>query len=230
MTPLDRLSNGDLAAINAKYDWLTGTKDRVGRVLGSRDKVFHIPDGKVRIADEKIGLAGKSVVEFGCLEGAQTVSLCGLAANVVAIDGRLPNLEKTEARCALYGHSPTLVMMDLEDHAPEPADVYFHSGVLYHLANPVDHLLRICPNTKAMLLDTHHVKAPKAKYQAKDGKEYACGLYPELVGHPKSGLSKTARWLELDDIVAILGQFFGSVEVIRSEQERYGLRATIVAK
>lgn len=230
MIPLDLLTDETLKALNGRYGWVTGTPDSNGRVLGSRAALFQIPDEKVRVAEARIGLSGKTVVEFGCLEGAETIGLCRMAAGVTAIEGRPENVEKTRVRCALYDVNPVVKQADLETELPPGADVFFHSGVLYHLEDPVGHLLRICPLTRAMLLDTHHAKSPAGRYTCPvDGAEYRCGRYSELE-HPKSGLRKTARWLGLGDITSTLGRFFSDVEVVRDEKERYGHRTTIVAK
>jgi methyltransferase family protein len=228
--PIDSLTDIQLEAINKRYGWLTGTRDSKGRVLGNPGVVFDIPERRVEIAHKAVCLTGKTVVEFGSLEGGHTVALCRLAGKVVCLEGRDKNIEKTRERCRLYGVTPEIVKADLEYDIPPKADVFFHSGVLYHLQDPVGHLIKLRDLTDAIVLDTHHVKDPTVKYECPiDGKLYDCWLYNEPSSNPKAGLRPFSRWLALKDIVGLLSQWFSKVEVARDEKERNGPRATIVA-
>jgi hypothetical protein len=228
--PIDQLTDQELEAVEKAHVWVTGTADSKGRILGRRGNVYPIPERRVVIAQERIGLSGKTVVEFGSLEGAHTVALCQLATRVIALEARDENIVKTRVRCGLYGASPEIVKMDVENGTPPPADVYFHSGVLYHLQDPVGHLLRVMRSASEMVVDTHHTREPNTGYTcAANGKSYPCWLYKEPSSGYKAGLRPFSRWLRLQDIVAVLGERFKKVEVARDEPERNGLRATIVA-
>lgn len=230
-TPLDSLSTSELAAVNKRYGWLCGTRDSKGRVLGNKDKVFDIPDWKVSAAIRHLGLAGKGVVEFGCCEGAHTVALCQAADHVTGLEGRPENVEKTLVRLRLYGQDAHVLRADLETELPPAADLFFHSGVLYHLQDPVGHLRRIAPLAPELFLDTHYVKTPNGHYRCGvDGQEYPCWLFGETVKHPKAGLRSFARWLPLDSLLGVLNDLFSDVEVIRYPQERNGPRVSIVAR
>jgi tRNA (mo5U34)-methyltransferase len=228
--PIDALDDEALREINTRHAWVTGTADSRGRVLGRPERILAIPDSKVAIARDRIGLSGKTVVEFGCLEGSHTVALCLLARHVVALEAREENIARTRIRCGLYGAVPEILKMDLETHLPPPADVFFHSGVLYHLKDPVGHLLNISPLTDAMLLDTHYADTPREKYVCpNDKKTYRCLIYREDVHSCKSGMRPFSRWLGLADLVGTLKGRFKRVEVVDDRQERNGRRATMVA-
>lgn len=229
--PIDELSDADLAKINKDHSWVTMTVDAHGRRLGRGERVFEIPDFRVRFVKEHLGLAGKSVVEFGCLEGAHTVALAREAKSVTAVEGRASNLERAKLRCRLYGAKAMFMQADVEAFVPPAADLYFHCGVLYHLKDPVSHLLRISKLTKELFLDTHYTKGPTGKYECpEDGQTYPCYVYGEAPAGAKAGLGDTARWLRLPDILDILKRSFQDVKVLRDEKERNGLRVSLVAK
>lgn len=228
--PIDVLTDEELLAIEKAHSWVTGTADSNKRILGRRENLFEIPERTVLIAIEKIGLAGKKVVEFGPLEGAHTVALCQVAASVIALEARDENIEKTRIRCKLYGVSAELVKMDVETQTPPEADVYFHSGVLYHLEDPVSHLIKIMGLTREIVLDTHHALEPDVSYPCTvNGKFYPCWIYQEPKKGCKAGMSPFSRWLKLKDIVTLLESRFSRVEVVRDEIERNGPRATLIA-
>lgn len=229
--PLDDLPDAELASLNKQYLWVSGTLDSRGRILGREENLYPFPHPKITAALNHLSLAGKSVVEFGGLEGAHTIELCRAAREVTTIEARQPNIDKMNVRCALYGVSPTIVKADVEKTLPPAADVFFHSGVLYHLQDPVAHLLRICPLTRELLLDTHHTKAPNTSYVCPvNGKRYDCWVYGENQAGFKSGLRDFSRWLRLSDIAAILREFFHSVEFADSVLEKNGPRTTLIAK
>jgi tRNA (mo5U34)-methyltransferase len=228
--PIDELTDQELSEIERAHVWVTGTADSKGRVLGRRSALYQIPERRVVIANEMVGLAGKTVVEFGSLEGAHTIALCRAASRVIALEARAENIEKTKVRCRLYGAFPEIVKMDVERETPPEADMYFHSGVLYHLQDPVSHLLTIMGRAKEIVLDTHHAENATDTYMcATNGKSYPCWIYNEPPSGYKAGLSRFSRWLRLTDIVTTLSERFRRVEVARDEIERNGPRATIVA-
>lgn len=229
VTPLDSLSDTELAALNRRFGWVCATTDARGRVFGA-GKPFQMPERKILIAEDKLGLKGKTVVEFGALEGCHTVSLAQRAKSVIALEGQNENVEKIKVRTRMYGVSVDVRRMDLETDTPPGADLYFNSGVLYHLQDPAAHLTRISAGAKELLLDTHYVKDPPKTYTSANGGTYPCSLYHEHPGAARSGLRSFSRWLGLPAIVDILKSHYIKVEVVRDENERNGPRVTIVAK
>lgn len=230
VNPIDILSNEDLDRYNRKYSWVSGTRDARGRVLGNPKRVMEIPERRVTLAHEALSLRGKTVTEFGCLEGGHTVALCALASKVVAIDARKENVDKTALRCKLYGVSAEVRQVDVEKETPAASDVFFHSGVLYHLEDPVSHLMRISAVAKELFLDTHHAKATSESYKAAvNGQVYGFKRAQEI-SHPRSGMGSFARWIPLDTILNTLGWAYKDVKVLRNEKEPAGPRVSIACR
>lgn len=224
------LTDAELGELNCRLGWICGTRDKKGRIVGSRKRMYELPDRRFVLADKSLGVAGKNVVEFGCLEGCHTVSLAGTAKSVVALDYQADNLEKSRVRCELYGVSADFRRIDLEDALPPAADFFFHSGVLYHLKDPVTHLHRISPLCRELFLDTHHTPTADSRYTAKfDGKPYACRVYGEPKD-PRAGAGGFSRWLGLGQIMAILSGYFTRVSILRNDNERNGPRVSIAAR
>lgn len=229
MPLIEDLSDLDLTKLNGSYDWVCGTRDGRGRILGNKSRVYEVPERRVVMVETSLGLVNKTVVEFGCLEGCHTVAIARRARYVTAIDFQDKNIEKSRLRCKLYGVSPTFIKLDVETQNPPPADLFFHSGVLYHLQDPISHLIRISPLTKEIFLDTHHTRKAEGRYVAAvDGKEYPFTHHVEEV-HPRSGKGRFSRWITLDTIVSTLKRFFRKVVIVRDEDERNGALATIAA-
>jgi len=232
--PVDRLTDQELEEVNRKHPWVTATRDAKGRLVGRPGHpgaIFDIPERRVEIARDKLGLSGKRVVEFGSLEGGHTLGLLACGAEVTAIEGRAENVEKTRVRCALYGWKVDVRRIDVERDPIPSGDLFFHSGVLYHLEDPVAHLAMIAPLAPELLLDTHHAKRVDRRYVSRfEAKEYEVLGYKEPTGAFKAGLRPLSRWLPLDTLTGLLRRFYGQVEVVRNERSRNGPRATIVCK
>lgn len=228
--PVDLLSDAELVAINRKHTWVTATYDAKRRIVGTArpDFLFEVPERRVVIAQDKLGLKGKRVVEFGSLEGSHTIGLFSCGATVLALEARDENIAKTKERCRLYGFDVKVQKCDVENDPIPSADLFFHSGVLYHLQDPVHHLRRIAPLAPQMLLDLHHAAKADTSYVSTDGKTYPCQIYKEPLGGYKSGLRPISRWLPLDTLVTVLKGLYANVEVVRNEMERNGPRATLV--
>jgi len=106
-------------------------------------------------------------------------------------------------------------------------------GVLYHLKDPVRHLLEIGRYIRAgVMLDTHYAEEAEARltYQV-DGREFRYKRYGEL-GHEDvfSGLYPHSKWLPLPTIVSLLEETgFGRVDVVETRAERNGPRVLLFA-
>ena len=154
---VERLSDGDLRALNEMLPWNAFVVDGGGRPFGrpawsgKRVEPQQVPDPRIVRFDERFGLAGKTVLEIGCFEGLHTAALCERAGAVTAVDARIENVVKTIVRCAFMGHGPAVMLDDVD--SPEStlpqADVCHHVGVLYHLADPIAHLRRLAPQFAA---------------------------------------------------------------------------------
>jgi SAM-dependent methyltransferase len=240
---VDPLSDGDLAELNGLFRWNSFTLDRHGRRFGGvawqgkRDQPQVIPDRRIVLMHERFELADKHVLEFGCFEGIHTIGLSRFSGRVTAVDGRIENVAKTIVRTALYGCYPTVFKYDVEAVPANAdllgADVLHHVGVLYHLSDPVRHLLELGRYIRlGVMLDTHYAADGESRLSYEvQGKGYRYKPYREL-GHQDafSGLYPHSKWLPLDAIVALLQETgFRRVEVVEARQERNGPRVLLFA-
>jgi tRNA (mo5U34)-methyltransferase len=241
---VDPLSDEDLSRLNELLPWKAFTADRHGRRFGGvawrgkRDQPGPVPDRRTVILDQYFKLADKHVLEFGCFEGIHTVGLLRYAAQVTAVDARIENVAKTIVRTALYGYHPRVFVHDVDrvpasyDHLQ--ADVLHHVGVLYHLRDPVRHLLEIGRYIRlGLMLDTHYATEAAARetYDV-NGREYRYQLFQEQ-GRADvfSGLGPSSKWLTLDVISSLLREAgFSDVEVVETRAERNGPRVLLIAR
>ena len=241
---VEPLSDQDLRELNRLLDWKCFVADSRGRRFGNaawagkRCEPQAVPDPKHPLLDEWFKLSDKHVLEIGCFEGVHTVSLCGLARQVTAVDSRIENVVKTIVRCAFFDRHPTVFKCDVEAR-PLPferlrADVVHHVGVLYHLRDPATHLLELGQLANVgLMLDTHYADETEAteSYEAA-GRAFHYKRYQEF-GHadPFSGMYDHSKWLTLDTIVSLLNEAgFAEVEAIERRVERNGPRALIMAR
>lgn len=106
-------------------------------------------------------LAGKTVVDIGCLEGAFTAEFARLGAALsVGIEPRKESFDRCEIVRKLTGLSNLrFIQADLKDELPKwegQFDVVFMAGLLYHVSDPYAALrlvYRACRETA--LIDTH---------------------------------------------------------------------------
>jgi tRNA (mo5U34)-methyltransferase len=159
------------------------------------------------------------------------------AKKVTAVDARIENVVKTLARCALFGYSPTVFTCDVEAGFTElikvDADIACHIGVLYHLKDPVRHLLGLSTLVhQGVLLDTHYATEEETqKAYDVNGKSYRYKKYREINASVFAGIHDHAKWLRLDDIVRLLSESgFEHVEIIETRRERNGARALLLAE
>jgi len=240
---VDLLSDEDLAELNSLLRWHAFVVDRHGRPFGGvawqgkRDHPQMIPDRRIVLMQERFGLANKHVLEVGCFEGIHTVGIEKFAARVTAVDGRIENVLKTIVRASLYGCYPTVFKCDVEKVPADPAllhaDVLHHVGVLYHLKDPVRHLLDIGRYIRTgVMLDTHYATEDDAKsFYEVDGRKFRYKYYREF-GHKDvfSGLHPHSKWLPLDTIVTLLQETgFDRVDIVETRQERNGPRVLLFA-
>jgi 2-polyprenyl-3-methyl-5-hydroxy-6-metoxy-1,4-benzoquinol methylase len=241
---VDPLSDDDLSRLNDLLPWKAFTVDRHGRRFGGvawqgkRDQPQPVPDRRALLLDERFRLADKHVLEFGCFEGIHTVGLMRFAAEVTAVDGRIENVVKTILRTALYGYHPRVFLHDVDqvpaDYNHLQADVLHHVGVLYHLRDPVRHLLEIGRYIRwGVMLDTHYALDEEAQLEYEvNGRAYRYKLFQER-GRADvfSGLGTSSKWLPLDVITDLLEQSgFGNVEVVETRHERNGPRVLLIAR
>jgi hypothetical protein len=242
---VDFLEQKYLNELNEILPWQCFTVDDHGRAFGApssdvkRAKPQPIPDKRIADLNRKFNLREKTVLEVGCFEGVHTLGLCKYAKTVKAVDSRIENLVKTMVRVGFYQKSAQVFFCDLEKISASDidrlkCDVLHHVGVLYHLSNPVEHLIQAAQFTsEAIFLDTH-IASPgmlDSEYKTSLG-VFRYHRYNEH-GYKDafSGMKDHAKWLSLEDLRKILTQVsFKSIEVIEERLERNGPRVTLLAK
>ena len=240
---IDSLSDDDLIKLNGLLRWNCFVADRHGRRFGNsawpgkRSEPQVVPDHRILLMNERFNLSDKHVLEFGCFEGIHTIGLSMYAKKVTAIDARIENVVKTMVRCAFFGFRPTIFRCNVEEAMPDAvlvdADVACHIGVLYHLKDPVRHLLELSSCIRdGVLLDTHYATEEEAqKAYEVNGKVYRYKEYRERNSSVFAGVYDHAKWLRLPDIVQLLSNSdFKSVEVVETRKERNGDRALLLAE
>lgn len=241
---IDSLSDDQLEEVNRALNWNCFVVDGRGRRFGDfyspgkRDVPQPLPDRKITLFHERVGLSSKHVLEIGCFEGVHTVALCRLAGRVTAIDSRVEHIIKTLVRVGFADLSARVFCCNVEE-GPYPYDLLasdccFHSGVLYHLADPVKHLERLSESlSDAMLLDTH--VAPRGvlleTYEC-SGRTYKYWTYREDdLRAPFAGMSPSAKWLTRESLFSALAQVgFRRVEILSESIQRNGPRVALIAR
>jgi tRNA (mo5U34)-methyltransferase len=241
---VDTLSDEDLSRLNELLDWQCFTADSQGRRFGSaawkgkRTEPQVIPDRRIVLLNDHFDLSDKHVLEIGCFEGVHTIGLAKYARQVTAVDSRIENVVRTIVRCSFFGFAPRVFKCDVEGETLPikwlSSDILHHVGVLYHLKDPVRHLLRIGQYVRlGLMLDTHYCRDEQADqtYEV----EQRTYRYREYTEHgltdPFSGMHQHAKWLRQDDIITVLRQSgFQQVDVIETREERNGPRLLLIAK
>ena len=241
--PVEHLADHDLELVNAMLPWTCFTADSQGRRFGQaarkgkRDTPQVIPDKRIIRMAKEFDMGNGRVLEVGCYEGIHTAALCMNAAKVYAIDSRIENVIKTTVRCNLLGFQPTVKVcnLELDEHVKQLPQVEFihHVGVLYHISNPVKHLLDLAGFAdQGIMLDTHYATEEMAKdsYEL-EGNEYRYYRYGEFGRKDVfSGMEDHSKWLLKNQILNILDNAgFSEIKVINDEQQRNGPRVTLFA-
>ena len=241
---VDYLSDEDLKELNQILRWNCFTADSRGRRFGrrawsgKRETPQIIPDIRIVQMNNEFNLADKHLLEIGCFEGIHTIGLSRYAAKVTAIDSRIENVVKTIVRCAMFGCHPTVFKCDLENPSdvlrlPE-VDLLHHVGVLYHLVDPVTHILDLGRYVKhGIMLDTHVARPGEAtlSYTVGDRSFKYRKLNEGGKAEVFSGMGSHAKWLTLKSLISLLEEAgFTNTRVLEERDERNGARVLILGK
>lgn len=238
---LNQLGDDDLSRLNNILPWKCFTVDSKGRKFGKeawagkRSDPQVIPDERIIKLNNIFNLQDKTVLEIGSFEGVHTIGLSMYGAKVTAVDSRIENVVKTIVRCGMYSFTPICYVCNVEDENDFENlpiyDVIHHVGVLYHLRDPIDHLIKIKSKAKnGMLLDTHY-----ATHEILNGEYTSNGKTYKYYRHDEggrdevfSGMHDHAKWLLLQDIIdLLLAAGFKKFTIEKNELQRNGPRACI---
>lgn len=235
------LTDQQLQDFQQAVAWKTGLRLPDGRVLGVSGKRGKVTDGldpRVRLVLERLQPAGKTVLEVGSCEGIHTVQLAAVCKQVVGLEVRPHNIVCALARAFVHDvHNARFLLHDVRhlDDRCGPLDIVFHVGVLYHLDDPVSHLMRVAALAPDLVLDTHYANDSlpwepvelswgERRYR---GKKYREGGWADVF----SGVEPTAVWLQREDLLRLLADAgFETTEVVDDRQERNGPRLTLLAR
>ena len=189
---LDLLPDEQLIELNDILHWNSFVVDGRGRRFGhaashAKGKLpQRFPNKRTRLMHDTFNLQGRTVLEVGCFEGVHTLGLCALGAQVTAVDSRVENVVKAIVRTVFFDVHPRIFVCNVE-RRPLPVDLLtaeyrHHVGVLYHLKDPVSHLLDLGKLiSRGLLLDTHYALEEEAveRYEA-GGESFAFRSYGEF--------------------------------------------------
>lgn len=243
---------GSLDTLNCLLPWSSYNVLEGSTVLGSaytsqkRIKPHKIPDLHINVLQERCNLSECSAIELGCFEGHYTASLATICKKVYGLDSRIENVIKTLVRCWFFGLedkvSVDLINLETDNlvnfyqtrYQIETIDLVHHRGVLYHLADPVAHLIdvsKLC--NKYLYLHTQYAAREQAvtDYESPLGKYQVFAYKEKTINYaPFAGMVPQAIWLQKSDLFGILNQLgFTQIEEISDTQERNGSRIELIA-
>lgn len=145
------------------------------------------------------------VLKPGPYNGRNTVRLAKASQFVLAIEPRRENIKATCDR--MVGACNWALIDGRADNLERfhAFDLVFHSGVFYHLADPIAHWRRLVSRFRRVWLNTHYAKDAIAdvERQGFDG-----WIYPEPVNGRRAGLDPGSFWLTRECLLRLLRESF----------------------
>ncbi|MDP9488063.1 MAG: class I SAM-dependent methyltransferase [Actinomycetota bacterium] len=172
------------------------------------------------------------VLEPGSLEGAMTLELAKRAREVVGLEARAQSVERAEFLKGLFGaQNATFYLTNLEEDdlsSYGAFDAVFCCGLLYHLPNPRAFVERLAAASPNLYLDTQYA-GPEWDLTQREG--LWGWVRREDPADPQSGVSGTAFWPTLDELLRLLFESgYGRVETLSLPPDnRHGPRAHLAA-
>ena len=201
--------------------------DIAGETLGGIYNFIH--DERIQRLAREVPLAGKRILELGCLEGGHSVALSRYGPEeIVAVEGRVANYVRCCVIKNLFGLDRVrFALDDVRQVTPERYglfDVLVTMGVLYHLRDPhvlVGNLARlgdVVYLTTAYATSRHPQHSPEAQLETPWG-VFRGRRYSEYgLQDPLSGLNEYSIWLYGDDLIEMFRRAgFGTVKVMHQD-------------
>lgn len=177
-----------------------------------RGPIIKIPDARVELLSKHFDVTGKKVLEPGCLEGWNTISLLNAGAVVTSYDTQEANVALTKLRCEWHGYkdvdccqynSIEHFVYD-EELLQTEFDLVFHTGLLYHLADPASEIRYMSWLAPVLFIQTHFVSTGNHRLYDQDAiyfgefKEESSGQ--DLIG----GMDSKSFWLTIPSLLRLL--------------------------
>jgi len=157
-------------------------------------------------------LPGWTVLEPGPYNGRHTKILAQHARKVVCVEPRYENCRLVNA---LALPNVRVIHGDARDMADRiVGECVFHSGVLYHLNLPSEHLRSLTRVAPRLWLNAHH-SGERSQWKN------------EPTHHPRAGLSSWSLWLSRVELLDALSDAGWDWEIVDEHDEENGPRITL---
>jgi len=202
---------------NRRGPWSTGFQI-AGELYGSRS---FIPDGLLEQRCLSLFPDAREIIELGSLECGRTRYFAESGRRVIAIEGRIANIERAGFIRSLFKLANVeLHYGNLEQGiAASPCDLVYAVGILYHLPRPWELLNECAKLSPNLFLWTHIARDHEATVKV-GGNEY--GSYMRYQEHgiadPLSGLSPVSLWPTRAALLTMLDRAGYAVRQIVSEE------------
>lgn len=180
-------------------------------------------------------------IELGPYNGRITARCAQRFASVLSLEPRPENVERVQNVIDELGLSintqvkqHTLESWRASERYTECPNIFeketsivIHSGVLYHLINPVEHLQTCRQVSHKLYLNTH--VASRTPDRLKECDHLWQGeWHSEPTDTPRAGLASQSFWLTLNELCrAVILAGYGSVKLLRDRQEPNGRRVAL---
>jgi len=216
-----------VVALTKCFDYFVKSiDDIIPWYLGKNVKVGYADFfGPLKELDAIFPLAGKTVIEFGCLDGYQSLGLCHLKARLTCLDARAENVIKTRAALNAVGFDAPIFVDDFHNaHANKYGrfDLAFAHGVYYHSVAPFvflenlvslsDHIFLggYCATDDLPVQGWEHIEYQRRVYRAKH--------YTERQ-HFTAGINKHSWYFHKDDLKRFFAERGFEITTISDEPQ-----------
>jgi hypothetical protein len=212
-------------------EWTSRLPDNFAGLRAGHMPLFE--DDRVVWALGQFGdLRGKSVLELGPLEGGHSYMLERAGCSVLAIEGNTAAFLKCLVIKEVVGLTRTrYVCGDFVEYlrqSPPRVDLVIASGVLYHMAEPLDLLANVSAVTDRLFIWTHYYdpaasKPDPSRFKSEETREqkgFRCPVFYieyEIAATQWNGFCggprRFSRWMRREDILGALAHFgFARIE------------------
>ena len=182
--------------------------------------------GPIDKLNEVFPLSGKSVIEFGPMDGCQTAGLVAAGVGrLVSIEARAENLIKTLVACQAFGWSNVELVMDDFHNADRATygrfDLVFAHGVYYHSIAPFHFLRNMLSLADHVFIGgfcaTDSLPIGPFSTLAYEGRRYKVKKQHEAMGSMTGGINPVGYYFERNDLMRFFHEEGFDTTVISDE-------------